>query len=195
MNGDTIGLIALYGAGVYIASYFSIRFIRDRRALNWPITEGRIIFSDVTGKWDHSSDADGSVSFDYMYSPAIEYSYLVEGTEFRGTRFRQFDISSSSRAWAESAAAKLPVGSEVEVHYHPSRPSKSMLTRAALRPVWFVLGLIVAFGLLLGAFFWQHSQKPSNDDSQREVVHEESFAFPKIQAGISSRHPESDAQE
>ena len=149
MTKESLWAIALVCAGIYVIVKAFIQYVSDKRALAWPTTTGRIISSEVEGKWE-TSNGDST----YMYSPRIEYTYEVSGVQYTGDRFRQVEISTTGPGNAESVVSQFPVGSEVEVYYRPSNPSKSMLGRAAFTPGILILLLMLGGGLLAGGVVW-----------------------------------------
>lgn len=169
MSGETISILVMLGSGVYTVGASTFRFLRDKRAMNWPTVTGEVITSHAKGKWDSSSGSDGGTEISYMYSPEVIYSYTIDGRTYEGYRTHQFEVSSSSRSWAEKSASKLPVGSEVEVLYYPRRPSISMLRRAALKLPWFLLGFTFGTCLIIGSVIW-HLKRDSTAANNASIV-------------------------
>ena len=107
-----------------------------RTVRSWPITTGRVVESRVK---DVPSD-DGP-----SYAPGIFYEYSVEGKKFASTALSPGGIVRSGQAsWVKRTVARYPVGSTVEVHYHPATPSRAYI-EVWPRAFWFVFLFGAAF--------------------------------------------------
>lgn len=104
--------------------------LEGKRSDSWPQVEGRIVKSTV--KHERKKRQRPGSSFQNKpagtsFYPVIQYAYSVGGTKYEGTRI---GIVSRGYAWrrkAQDAAAKYPVGKNVQVHYDASSPGQSML--------------------------------------------------------------------
>ncbi len=92
--------------------------MRSLASKRWPQTQGRISDSHVS-----VGESDGC----RMYTPEIEYSYVVEGVSHRGTHIHYWQASASSRKWADRSIARYPTGACVPVFYDPQKPSEAVL--------------------------------------------------------------------
>ncbi|MEM8955941.1 MAG: DUF3592 domain-containing protein [Verrucomicrobiota bacterium] len=146
------GLFAL-GYGVYVIGASIYQYLRDWKLLHGPSVTGEIVCSGAEGKWGSSSESGGGVSLSFMYFPIVEYRYEVSGVVFSGDRVTLGKASCSVKSLAEKQAAKYPVGAKVDVFYHASDPSVSMLESAAMKGVWFVLVILAGLALMgLGVY-------------------------------------------
>jgi hypothetical protein len=58
----------------------------------------------------------------------VRYTYEVNGRQYSGDRLTVgVRISATFSAFAKRAAARYPVGMEVDVHYNPESPGESVL--------------------------------------------------------------------
>ena len=109
----------------------------------WLTTPGVVLNSGLTTQRSQSSKGYTSVS----YKPQVTYQYLVMDQTYTGERLG-FGSSSYSHARAEKKIALYPQGTQVNVHYDPADPSKSVLeTKATTARNFLALGMIL---LLLG---------------------------------------------
>jgi len=118
-----IGFFALWAAFVFFfdgmigAGWLSLYW-----AQQYPEVPGTMTLSKVISK----SDSEGTI-----YSPQLEYKYIVNGVSYTGDSYRpvRFD-GSSDRGYAREVVEAHPVGAEVTVYYDPSDPQKAFLNRS-----------------------------------------------------------------
>lgn len=130
-----IGALVI-GAGYLVHSRIQAK---GRKARDWPTTSGQVLSSDV---------AQVSMGKDTMLTPAVAYSYVVNGQSYQGDAIRVgqpplFNTPSK----AQALAAKYPAGSAVTVHYDPASPGAAVLD-LAIGEGWTPL-MIYAFGATL----------------------------------------------
>jgi hypothetical protein len=90
----------------------------------WPVSNGRILSSDVTSH--RSLDSNGTHST--FYEPQVVYEYAANGQTFQSKQVSFGAISGmSGTGWAEGIVGKYPTGSAVQVFYNPSKPSQAVL--------------------------------------------------------------------
>ena len=61
------------------------------------------------------------------YIADIAYAYSVQGQQYTSDRHSFFEVSSSSRDFAEQIVQKYPVGAQVQAFYNPSDPSRAVI--------------------------------------------------------------------
>ena len=130
---------------VLLALFVSARRY-SKQAANWPSVPGKIISSSVESYQKHVDH-----TLTTFYRPAVEFSYVVHGLEYRGRQIKVGMDVDGSQDYAGTVNAKYPVGRTVDVHYDPADPSTSALENPT-GATW-----IVAL-LSLGAFavaVWQ----------------------------------------
>ncbi len=120
--------------GLALTFFFGNPLLEDLEEKEWPVVEGIVTRSEITGE--------------RAISPTIEYSYAVNGTTYRtqthvhapmfGGKRKKLDV-------AETLVEKYPVGRKLNVHYNPGQPSRSTLTPG---PTWDMYTK-PAFGLVL----------------------------------------------
>ena len=121
-----------------------------KQAQAWPSVTGTIVksgvesYSELVGK-THST----------LYRPALEYSYLVHGREYRGNQIKLGLAVSGNESYAQKVAGKYREGDSVEVHYDPANPGSAALENPT-GATWVSLGIaVVCFAFaayLLGIF-------------------------------------------
>jgi hypothetical protein len=147
-----VGLILLL-VGIAVMT-FTLRSRRKARtAESWPIAQGTVTASEVNIRRSRSQKGQRQTS----YSPAVSYSYTVAGKTYFADRIGFGQSSGTSRAKAETVAARYPAGAEIAVRYDPQDPSVATLETTAASLFSAVLGgvFVVIGGLftLIGLFF------------------------------------------
>ena len=90
---------------------------QTRSGRNWPTVRGEVTASSVER---HSMDAD-------QFAVTLRYRYRVGEKDYEGDRIRIGGKKITSRAHAETMAAKYPPGCKVTVHYDPKKPARAVL--------------------------------------------------------------------
>ncbi|MBK8235853.1 MAG: DUF3592 domain-containing protein [Deltaproteobacteria bacterium] len=116
-------------------------FAKDRAIARWPRAPGKITVSTTTSHNSYGDDAHGVRRHYTLYTPVVEYTYTVAGSELRGTRLTRVTASSTSKP----DMGRYPVGQDVMVFHDPSDPSSAYLE------VHRSIGAIILTGL--GALF------------------------------------------
>ncbi len=62
-----------------------------------------------------------------MYSPDVEYQYVVDGKTYQNSRFWQERVQISQVEKIEKLIAQYPVGVNITVYYNPTNPGDSYL--------------------------------------------------------------------
>jgi hypothetical protein len=113
-------------------------------SIDWPTVDGTITASQVV------ENATGSRASRYEFTPAISYSYVVDGHPYVGTRVRFLAFDPHGRGEAQAIVARYPVNAKVTVHYDAASPSDAVLEPGAPPRRWQrkVIGVAcVAVGL------------------------------------------------
>ena len=110
--------LSFWGGLLYI-------WIKGRSVESWPSTTGKVIKSYVKEELDHDPE-NGSM---LMYSPHIEYEYIVDSVRYIDSRVGLVEGASSWKAPAERKVNLFPDGLDVEVYYNPNKPEESYLER------------------------------------------------------------------
>ena len=103
---------------------------------SWPTVTGVVTKSEVRAH--RSSSGSGN------YSPDIAYSYAVDGKKYSATRVCFVPIMGQKATVKRVQTYK--VGSSVDVHHHPSTPSRAVLEAGF--SFHFMLGLVMFFSLV-----------------------------------------------
>lgn len=110
-----LGLLALC-AGIW-------NMLHPRKAFQWTRTTGKIVSSET----ESFTESDSGQRAQTFYRPVIEFSYTVEGQEYRGSSGSSAVTISAGQKWADAEVARYPVGMEVPVFYDPQNPTQSGL--------------------------------------------------------------------
>jgi hypothetical protein len=117
------------------------------QATQWPTTRGRIVAADVEAFRQRPR------RLRTYFKPSVLYTYEVNGRQYLGDRIVIALAVSSTIPWlAGRTTAKYPVGSEVIVHYNPTKPSESVLHPWSwwVAVPWLILVGLFGFGWALG---------------------------------------------
>ncbi len=128
---------------IYAGGIFMFRALRDSlRALDslrWTTVQGRVTRSDIG-----VTDTGGDYPHD-LFSPIIEYTYIVGGQSRKSSKIAMADFNPGGRERAEQLLKPYRVGASVTVHVSPNNPDISLL-EPGLR--WPLLGRFLG-GLFL----------------------------------------------
>ena len=113
------GALGLFGLVVGI--WFTLH---PRKAFPWTKTKG-IIVSSVTESFDDSDSSGGRKQI--YYRAVIEFSYKVDGHEYRGSTSPAAVTVAGGKAGADAEVARYPAGMEVDIFYNPKKPTQSGL--------------------------------------------------------------------
>jgi hypothetical protein len=132
-------IFTLAGAGVFIPGFVQpLRMLVSARG--WPQSDCTVLFSRVG---EHEGEDSTTYSVDVLYS------WQSGGREFRSSRYRLFDFSSSGYSAKQDIVARLKPGSSVPCYVNPADPEEAILNRD-FSPLFF-LGLIPLGFFLAGA--------------------------------------------
>ncbi len=113
----TIGVvIAVRGVGTVIEAF---------RSIDWPLTEGSVTASGVDMKNDAIDT--GRRTRALRYSPAVSYSYDVDGTTYSSDLLGFIRVWTDDESGAHGIARRYPVGQTITVYYDPGDPSRAVL--------------------------------------------------------------------
>ncbi|WP_455203734.1 DUF3592 domain-containing protein [Kaarinaea lacus] len=132
-------IVALFViTGLLVTAWGVIIIIKARETQQWPNVAGVIVESNFDV---------GNIDL----LPHIAYSYIVEGQSYHRRMEFSADIS-PTQEFATSYVEKYPLGTEVQVYYHPDNPQRATLEPGLGKGDW----LVVAIGLstlLFGILF------------------------------------------
>jgi hypothetical protein len=132
----------LIGLGITI--FGGIKLLQAYESENWPQVEGKIVKSEI--KIGERRDEGRTYT---VYSPAIEYKYVVNDEEYSNNQISSgFDQSSRSRSSAESRLRPYPLNSSVNVYYNPEAFHDSRLEVGADFSNYIVTGIGLIFFLV-----------------------------------------------
>ena len=119
-----------------------------REILDWPQTMGKVLHRELV----QSRSTKGG----YIYSPHVQYTYCVAGTQLTGNRiYRMGTGGSSSQKNQQAFLDRIP--EDVEVRYDPQNPSEACLfpESSGIIAMVYAVGLIfllLGIGLLIKRF-------------------------------------------
>jgi hypothetical protein len=118
-----LGLLAQIAFTLIVAALLALEIDglqRQQAAATWPTTSATISSSKVV---EHIGSKGGRT-----YEPIVEYTYSVNGTKLHGaTIWINPILPDHSQTYAQSVAARFPMGAIVPVSVDPRNPSESML--------------------------------------------------------------------
>ena len=148
-------LIVAVGLGAVLYSAWAIR--RGRRSASWPTVDATVTHSAVFTTAETSSTGSRASTM-YEHFPAVRYEYEVGGKRYRSGRLI-FLRTNYTRADAEAAVARYPVGHRVTAHYSPRNPKVAVLEPGlganakhyykgyAIGAFFAAIGLLLAYGI------------------------------------------------
>jgi Protein of unknown function (DUF3592) len=122
-----------------------------RTPARWPSVTGVI-----AARWVHEYVQHDSV----LFEPTVEYTYSVDGAQFRSTRF-WYMVSryEDDRAAAEEDLTRFPVGSQVTVRYDPRHPDESVVKFGSPSAPVLVVGVLTMMLVIDSADAAAHGAK------------------------------------
>jgi hypothetical protein len=102
--------------------------LHPRTIAAWVRTPGTIVTSETETYTDSSASTIHSER--RMYNALIEFSYHVDGQEYRGTKGATDLVNvtvGNAKAKSEEEVARYPVGMKVDVYYDPEIPTQASL--------------------------------------------------------------------
>ncbi len=121
--------------------------VKQHWAKYFAVTEGRIISSDVTIVSGEEGDSERL---------NVEYSYRVEGREYRASRYSYDKFSPfPGCCGASNFAGSHPAGTSLPVFYNPRNPGEAVLTTGLTGQHLFEFTFMTPFNaLMLGLWFY-----------------------------------------
>jgi hypothetical protein len=143
--------LAIWTITLYFSHALFNQGRRESAAATWPVTEGV-----VTGWYIERGSDEGA---DYYYTPYLTYLYAVKEQAYENDSTHLWDHgpngygSYPTRADAEAALRRFPLGEETRVHYDPDKPWDAVLDlrKSAKENVW-ILFLIAPLGACITAY-------------------------------------------
>ena len=107
----------------------------------WSKVDGVITVSEML---ESKERAAGSGSHrTTTFKPIVHYKYEVAGKLYENKKIRFFQLSSSSKPFAERTLKSFPEGASVSVYYNSKRPSSSVLVPGVSFGAFFVLSFFL----------------------------------------------------
>lgn len=89
-----------------------------------------------------------------MYSPDVEYQYVVDGKTYQNNRFWQERVQISQVEKIEKLIAQYPIGINITVYYNPTNPGDSYLEALPEInfPRYIIWGIFILIGIVILVF-------------------------------------------
>jgi hypothetical protein len=118
------GRVTLIAAAIGVLSLMAYvgSLIIAKQRTPWGTVRGVVVDSRAQASKRRSSRAK-----DVIYTPIVEYSYRVNGREFRSRQIGPDDQGEDTLADAQKISARFPKGGNVTVYFDPSNPGNAML--------------------------------------------------------------------
>jgi len=120
--------------------FFLISVCKVLSAFFWPSVKGEIMKSSLVKQVMTSSTTQTNKK---MYSVSVNYNYYVSGKNFSGDRVRFFQARGTSESLALRDLDKYPIGTQIDVFYKPSDPSKSVLVKGLSKGFFLMIFFFV----------------------------------------------------
>lgn len=134
--------LSMLGAGL-------IRYWSARASLNWPVTEGTVVFAKGQESRNVSVDEEGDKTFSTTHSAPLAYRYVVDGRTYYSNTRRFGALAGAGEDWAAGILEKYPEGKGVVVRYKPDDPFEAVLEPGVTSEAYWLPGAGLAF-LLFG---------------------------------------------
>ncbi|HEX4946253.1 MAG TPA: DUF3592 domain-containing protein [Blastocatellia bacterium] len=140
--------LALFGGGLlYLVTP---KLWRSYDSQSWTQVTGKILES----RWQNKLVSQNAARPNFKLIPKIEYSYVVNNTEYKGTTITRSSFDELDKTLAKSKLEQYSTGRQVLVYYNPSNPSLSCLEQekpsltSVLGVIMGVVSFYVAFALI-----------------------------------------------
>lgn len=123
-----VAVVVAGAAGLFCVAAGIWNRLHPRTIAAWVRTSGTIVISETETYTD--TTASTTHSGRRMYNALIEFSYRVDGQEYRGTKGATDLVHvtiGNAQAQSEEDVARYPVGTTVDVYYDPANPTQASL--------------------------------------------------------------------
>lgn len=188
MNDMSIWMALLWGLlmlvfavpGYLIQSSMKKSLERQRRARDWPVTDGVVIGGHVEKNYRMGQRRNlfGFRQRVVVYRPVIEYTYQVDGQTHQGSRYKNSypgEWTHPDQARVQALVDEYFAGKPVQVHYLPEDPGQAYLEletdEGGLQAArWFGFTLLAAGALVLAYGIFNLAQNISASAGRAAVV-------------------------
>jgi len=165
-SGGGIGAVIVLGFfGIFWCTliggfdYMAIReLVAQIESADFAAAPAHIIKSQMTS---HRGSKGGM-----SYGVKFEYTYAVNGSDYRANRYTFSTASSSDQTWARDAVAAFPAGSQRVCYYDPKNPARSVLAPGIHGSDLVILmfltpfNIIAAFMISMPFWAWLDRRRP-----------------------------------
>jgi Protein of unknown function (DUF3592) len=142
--GIALGFVLFGGGVLYLVTPGLWRSYHNQ---TWSKVTGKI----VEARWQNKLVSQNAARPNFKLIPKIEYSYMVNNTEYKGTTITLSSFDELDKTLAKSKLEQYSTGRQVSVYYNPSNPTLSCLEQE--KPtLTSVLGLIMGVVSFYAAF-------------------------------------------
>jgi len=143
--GMIFGSVVLYG---YLG-FSVVSAIKSILTYTWPTVEGKILSVEIK-----EEPEPGELT---IYSPIIEYEYIVNQKEYKSNRFAYGFMANSTLSTTEEICEKFSIDEVVKVAYKPNKPEESILLRGIqsfhIKNILLFIVLLIVFWPLAIVWF------------------------------------------
>jgi len=132
-------IIGVVGILLSVFTFGSIR--KGKKSMSWPSVGAVVNSSEVEVRREYDPEDGESV----YYYPRINYTYSVDGQNFKGNKYKIMEASMSRRK-ARTVVAGFSPGDQITVFYDPEKPEESVMQPGEQKYlyIFFVLGIGLA---------------------------------------------------
>ena len=147
-----LGIVLFFWGFLWFILNFR-RMLLGNTSKSWNIIKGRILQSEL-----YVSDKGES----YSYKPQIEYTYTIDGVEYKSNRvYFGSNVLSSNKDSYQMLIKKYPVGKTVDVYYN-SMNNKTSVLEPGIKSDVIIRFVFYAVLLALGFIFYSRPEMISN---------------------------------
>lgn len=123
-NSKIIITLSFLVIGLILLLFSIYYYLKAKKSVNWPTTEGTILTSNVLKETSNTSDNNRST----LYKAEICYSYNVMAQKYLSDKISfmpTYSTTSSKLAYVETT--KYPVNTKVFIYYNPANPKEAVI--------------------------------------------------------------------
>lgn len=112
-------------------------------------TWGKVTGKIVESRWHNKLVSQNAARPNFKLVPKIEYLYMVNNTEYKGTTITMRPFDELDKGLAKSKLEQYSAGRQVSVYYNPNNPGLSCLEQekpSLISVVGLILGVVSFYG-------------------------------------------------
>lgn len=157
-------------AGLFFFVWGIFLYLEARESSSWPSVEGKVLSKKVDSSTSRNSDGKSETS----YYPKMQYSFVVDGKTYQGSRIKVGNQSYGRYSSAQAAIADYSVKKPCMVYFNPKDPNKSVLLNGVhLFHVLFLMMGLAFIGIGTGlAFFVPYAIRQEKAKKKRLAAYQ-----------------------